>query len=127
MPACASVPEEALWLQVVNLDPPIFTADNFLDDETCHLLVNGARNSGAMQQSGVGAGGVGSSEGGVNASRRTSSTLLIDATVQAHNRQLRVRALFDRIEVVLIGVLVYACTPAASAGANVAPMQAGAS
>ena len=77
-------------LQVLNHDPPILTVDSFLDDETCADLIDGASASGELQQSGVGAGGVGSSGGAVNASRRTSSTLLVDSGMHARHPRLRV-------------------------------------
>lgn len=62
-------------LRVQNIDPPVLTVDNFLSPQICDALIQAAKASGKMKQSGIGG------TGDLKEDIRTSSTLAITKDV----------------------------------------------
>eukprot|EP00793_Prasinoderma_coloniale_P005413 PRCOL_00004821-RA len=68
------------------LDPPVLSFDGFADASVCAAVADAAAASGALVRSRVGAGEFGATS--ENVSRRTSSSVLVNADVAAEHPQL---------------------------------------
>jgi hypothetical protein len=75
-------------VHVCHWDPVVLTVDDFLSAEECDAMIAATKAVDILRASKVGAGNVNSSTMSALNSRRTSSSALIDDTIQSSNADL---------------------------------------
>lgn len=77
-------------LHILNMEPPVFLVKNFFTSDECKHMIDSGVGTGKLQQSKVGAGNVADTSMSMTmSSRRTSTSILVDETMQQAHPDLR--------------------------------------